>query len=131
MITKDKHKAKEFINDLPDDTLIEVKRFKKTRSGQQNRAMHLFFEQLAGQLNEFAEFEYKGVTGKVFVTPYTKEIVKEYIWKPLQKKMFGTDTTTKLTTEQIDLILDSLANSFHEFEIVFPSRIQNYLDCIK
>ena len=127
MITQYKHKAIEYLNTL--NGLIEVKPFKKTRSSLQNRAIHLFFNQLAGQLNEFDEFEFKGVTGKTFTTPYTKEIVKEYIWKPLQKQMFGTDSTTKLTTEQIDLILDTLAKSFQEFEIVFPTRIQKYIDC--
>ena len=43
---------------------VEIKEYKQTRSGLQNSALHLFFAQLAEQLNEIGqEYHFTGYDG--------------------------------------------------------------------
>ena len=129
MITSDKDRAKAFIDKL--DGLIEIRLAKKTRSSQQNRALHLFFRMVADELNEMGlEFTYTGVKGMSMSVPYTEQIVKDFIWRPIQKALFNIESTTKLTTEQIDRILDVIIKFFAESgaEIHFPSSFDIYLN---
>jgi hypothetical protein len=107
--------------------IVQLDKVINTRSNQQNRALHLFFEQLAQLFTDMGiEFEYKSlVKQKPIWMPYNKELIKETIWKPMQKKMFNIDSTTKLTTQMINDILDVLTLWFAEqgIEITFPNKI--------
>jgi hypothetical protein len=99
---------------------VTIEVFKNTRTSQQNRALHKFFQMVADMLNE------KGQTFKVldeFESQFTGTIVKECIWKPIQLVMFGTDSTKKLKTNEINIILDVLSDHFSKIgEVVeFPS----------
>lgn len=94
------------------------------RSSQQNKALHLLFQNMAFELNRIGkEFTYNGVKGMEISTTYTPEIVKEFIWKPLQAVMLKKDSTTKLTTQDIDAIFLILGRWFSEQGIIidFPS----------
>lgn len=94
------------------------------RSSQQNKALHLLFQNMAFELNRIGkEFTYNGVKGMEISTTYTPEIVKEFIWKPLQAVMLKKDSTTKLTTQDIDAIFLILGKWFSEQGIIidFPS----------
>jgi hypothetical protein len=101
------------------------------RSSKQNRALHLFFQQLADCLTDMGiEFEYKGlINKKTFWVPYSKELVKYTIWHPLQEKMFNIKSTKDLDTEKINRILDVLILRFGEegIEITFPNKFDAYL----
>lgn len=130
MKTKDKSKAIEFINDLPEDALIEVKKVKQTRSSLQNRALHLFFTKVSDALNELGfAFTYDGLQGFKLEITYTPEVVKQFIWKPIQKAMFQTDSTRQLTTKQIDQILEVIGKFFAEqgMDVHFPTQFDVYL----
>ncbi len=110
--------------------IVEISNVKATRTSQQNKALHLFYTILSQQLNEIGlEHRYFGVTGKELSLPYTKDIIKTFIWKPIQSAMFGIESTTKLKTEQINAILDVLIKHFGEqgIEVSFPSRFEEYL----
>lgn len=78
------------------------------RTLQQNAALHLFFTQLAEELNE------KGFDMRTLIRPeielsWTPYNVKQYLWKPLQEKLLGKKSTTKLNkTEDINLVYDNL-----------------------
>ena len=94
------------------------------RSSQQNKSLHLLFQNMAFELNRIGkEFIYSGVKGMEISTTYTPEIVKEFIWKPLQAVMLKKDSTTKLTTSDIDAIFLILGRWFSEQGVVidFPS----------
>lgn len=98
--------------------VIEI--YKKTRSSQQNRALHKMFDIIADQLNEI------GHTWKVldiFEVRYNKNIIKYGIWAPIQLTLYGTTSTKKLTTEHINEIVDVLAAHYSNLGIVieFPS----------
>jgi ABC-type phosphate/phosphonate transport system ATPase subunit len=78
------------------------------RSSQQNKALHKYLSDLANEL------EAHGITQKMFIDelkgwdiPITKEFLK-MIWKLKQKKMFLTDSTTKLKTDQVSQVYDAV-----------------------
>lgn len=99
------------------------KEIKETRSSQQNRALHKYFTLIADELNELGqEFCYTGISGKELSLQYTPTIIKEMFWKPIQMTMFETNTTTKLTTEQMNLIIEVFSKFFAErgVELNFP-----------
>ncbi len=113
---------------------IELKRVQITRSSQQNRALHLLFEIAAKELNGMGiPFTYSGLKGMEMETPFSGLIFKEFTWKPIQKTMFGTESTTKLTTQQIDQIFTVLNKFFAErgVELVFPSEFNKYIEKIE
>ena len=101
----------------------EIKPVISTRTEQQNKALHLFFTQLAEELNE------KGMDMRKLIRPeveisWTTYSVKEYLWKPIQKILTGKKSTTKLDkTQEINLIYDNLNRIIVERtkgEINFP-----------
>lgn len=65
----------------------------KKRTLPQNRAMHKNFEMIAEKLND-AGYDVRK-TIKIDI-PFTGMWVKEYMWKPIMKKMFKKDSTTLL-----------------------------------
>lgn len=77
------------------------------RTLQQNRAMWLWATQLAEMFNE------KGIDMRAFLRPaveisWTKNMVIEYIWKPLLKLSTGKDSTTDMSNfGDIDYIMDN------------------------
>jgi len=94
----------------------------KTRTSQQNRALHKYFALVAATLNA----ENLGVT--VVLKPDTEwsaDGVKEMMWKPVQKAVLGKTTTTKLTTEELTEIYDVMNKVLSErfdIHIEFPSN---------
>ena len=101
---------------------------KKKRTVSQNAALHLYFQYISDELNELGlTFSYDSIRGLTLETPYTATIVKELVWKPIQSHLFGTDSTTKLDTKQIDQIIMIFSNYFGQkgIEISFPS-IETY-----
>ena len=102
---------------------ITIEKFKKFRSNQQNSALHLYFNLLAEELNQH------GLDMKHFLKvdiSWSGLMVKELLWKPLQKVYLGEKSTTKLKTEDIDKIYDILNKVISErsngnIQVAFPS----------
>ena len=92
--------------------IIEMGLIKKNRSSLQNRALHLYFKLVAEELlNIGYDYHYAfPVSGEIISIPYTGDLVKEWIWKPLQNTMFKLESTTKLNTQMINDILEVIAN---------------------
>jgi len=109
---------------------IELKSVKMTRTSAQNRALHLFFTQVSEQLNNIGiPFVYRGLKGMEIETTWTPELFKEMTWKPIQKAMFGIDSTTKLKRNQIDPIFETINKFFAErgIDVSFPCEFDRYL----
>lgn len=109
---------------------IELKAVKMNRSSAQNRALHLFFTQVSEQLNDIGiPFVYRGLKGMEFEMQWNAELFKTFTWKPLQKAMFGIDSTTKLKRNQIDPIFETINKFFAErgIEVTFPCEFDYYL----
>ena len=69
----------------------------KERTPRQNRALHLYFQFLADTLND------AGQDMRVFLKegidiPWTKDTIKTFLWKPLQRIQLQKESTTDLST---------------------------------
>ena len=68
------------------------------RTERQNNAMHLWFRQMAEQLNDAGYSNAHPFNDQVEI-PFTEGLVKEMLYKPIIKAMYQkTSTTTTLTT---------------------------------
>lgn len=96
----------------------------KQRTKEQNNAIWLFMTRLAESLND-AGLDMKVVLKPQISIPWTKNSVHDYLWIPIQKAMYGTDSTTFLhKIEQVDkvhkVLMRELAEK-HEVEYIeFP-----------
>lgn len=110
--------------------IVDLTELKRTRSSQQNRAMHKFFTIIADELNNIgATFIYE--FGKETIEiPYTSELIKETLWKPIQKALFNKDSTSEITTEEINKVIDVITLKFGEMgiPIMFPNKFDLLLE---
>lgn len=91
------------------------------RTNQQNKALHTFFELVAEALNE-AGLDMRKTLKPEIEIPWSKETVKEFLWRPVQKMQLDKKSTMELTTKDIDVIYDTLNRflSKHGIHIDFP-----------
>lgn len=77
------------------DRLIDVfyESISRKRTSAQNKAIHRDMSIIAEKLND-AKYDVRK-TIKVSI-PFTTQLVKDYIWRPIQKKMFQKESTTEL-----------------------------------
>ena len=75
--------------DYGKEVIVEVHEFKPKRTNEQNAYYFLMNNEVAKFLNE------AGLTYGEFNLPYSKDIVHE-----IQKKIFGIETTTKLSIKE-------------------------------
>ncbi len=91
----------------------------KQRSNLQNASLHLYCNQIAEQLNDagisFNEFFKEGVE-----VPWTMEIVKDNIWRPIQVVMVGEESTTKPLTDEYPKIYEVINRKLSELLINVP-----------
>lgn len=102
---------------------------KKRRTNKQNRSMHLYCDWLAESLNE-AGLDMRKVLKPSIEIPWTRYMVKEFLWKAVLKQRTGKETTTEMTRNEVDDILDIL-NAFvaqKGMHVRFPSKesLENY-----
>ena len=107
------------------DCWISIEKFRKFRSDRQNRALWLFFSILAEELNN-SGYDMRTLIKKEVDISWTKNSIREYLWQPFQKAMFGEISTRKLTTEQINQIYDQINKVVAErtdgnIQVSFPS----------
>jgi len=98
------------------------------RSNQQNKALHKYCTELAVELNN------AGVTVEAVMkdlqADFTMETVK-MMWRAFAKAKYGKESTTELTSKQINEIFDEVNRHVSQFGISmsFPSQenTPNYL----
>ena len=104
---------------------VELKHLKNSRTVKQNASLHKFFMIISDELNELGmEYIYFGLKGAEISLRYTPDLVKMFFWKPIQVALFDFDSTTKLTTEQMNQIIDVIVKFFGDKGIIveFPSE---------
>ena len=79
----------------------------RQRTLTQNRALHMFCQNLADTLND-AGLDQKKVLKPEVDIPWTMEAVKEGLWKPLQEVVTGLKSTTKPEASQYSAIYELL-----------------------
>ena len=100
------------------------------RTIQQNKALHKFYELLATKLNE-AGYDMRKTLKNDIDIPWSKESVKDFLWRPIQQALLGKDSTTELETKDIDKIYDVLNRHLGEklgIHVDFPSNEPDLLD---
>jgi hypothetical protein len=124
-------RADKYLQELKEQgAIIEIKKVSQNRTNLQNRALHLFFEMAAKELNSNGvTYHYFDLNGVDVETRWTKELFKEMTWKPLQLAMFGTESTTKLKRTEIDPIFEAINLMFANMgiQISFPNQFDYYL----
>lgn len=78
------------------------------RTLQQNKALHLHFQHIAEALNDAGQDMRRTLSHEIEI-PWTAETVKEYLWRPVQEAQLLKESTTELTTKEINEIAETLA----------------------
>lgn len=80
----------------------------KPRTFTQNNALHLWYELVAEAFNE-AGYTVQLVLSKKMDMDWTKDSVKELLWRPAQQAILGKKSTTELNKlEDIDKVFEHL-----------------------
>jgi len=91
----------------------------KQRTLTQNAALHLFCTQLSEALND-AGFDFRTFIKEGYPVPFNENLVKEYLWRPIQKAITGKESTTKPERHEYGLIYDALNVKLAEHGIYIP-----------
>ncbi len=91
---------------------------KKQRSLPQNNSLHKYCTLLAEELNN-AGMDLRAVIRDEIEIPWNKDSVKSYLWKPIQKSLFQKESTTELTTGEVDKVYELLNKTVGERTGVF------------
>lgn len=95
----------EKINNLTKNCIYEVDIKEKKRSSQQNRLIHQFCKNIENEATK-QNFKLKDLVKDG--TPITMILVKELIFKKVCMSLYGKDSTTKLNTNELNLVFDSI-----------------------
>jgi len=98
---------------------------KETRTEQQNKALHKWFEQVAETCRD-AGVDAKVIMKSTISVQVNADFIKS-LWRVMQEALYNTTSTTKLTKDQqIDTIVDHFVRFFGEKHNIvlppFPSR---------
>ena len=103
--------------------MIEPDKPPKQRTMRQNAALHLYFTQLAQELND-AGLDMRKTLKPTVDIPWSCETVKEYLWRPVMKAQLNKESTTEMTTADIDQVFDTITRHLGEkfgITLSFPS----------
>ena len=93
------------------DTIgVTVRGVKATRTAIQNNALHKYFDLLSEKLNA-AGWDMKAVMEKLSKNakiPWSPLAIKERLWRPVQLQTYGTESTTKLDTNEVSVVYEAL-----------------------
>ena len=95
----------------------------KQRTIQQNKALHVFFDKLAIELNN-AGLDMRRTLKPGIDIPWEARTVKEYLWRPVQVEQLRKRSTTELNSSEINKIFNTLSRYLGEkfgLELSFPS----------
>lgn len=87
------------------------------RTLQQNKALHLWCEHIANKLNNAGMYMSEFLKLEV---EWSKDKVKEVVIKPLIKQMFGKSSTTQLSKQQLQKVIDVVTLAFANRGIEIP-----------
>ena len=93
--------------------------FGKPRTSKQNNALHVFCRLVSEELND------KGFSVESFFKdgveiPFSAEIVKEHIWRPIQKAITDKESTSDLTTLEVQSTYENVNRALSNKGIHIP-----------
>lgn len=77
------------------------------RTLTQNAALHVYFTLISEALND-AGLDMRKVLKPGVDIPWSPVTVKEYLWRPVMKAQLGKQSTTEMTTVEIDKVFDTI-----------------------
>ncbi len=86
---------------------VVIQPFKKTRTNLQNRAMHKYFTLLSESLSG-GGYDVMHTLKQDAEIPWTPELVKDLLWRPIMQAMTEKFSTTDLETHEVSQIYDVL-----------------------
>jgi hypothetical protein len=120
--------ARKAIKELPSGAIEIHFGSPSKRTGKQNNSLHEFFEHIANACNDSGhEMEVSSpMLSNSITVQWTKESIKEYIWRPVQVSMYpDTHSTEDLKTIELMKVTEQLQHFLvRDFglNIDFPSR---------
>ena len=102
------------------------KKIKYTR--KQHNAIFAYCQDVADGLNDSGKDMRKVLKPEVEI-PWTKESIYNIMWKGIQEVMFDTDSITKLETDQVSKIYETVNRhtAKHGVSVKFPSKEEEML----
>ena len=97
------------------------------RTERQNNAMHLWFRQMADQLND-AGYSAKHPFNDEIEVPFTEVLVKEMLYKPIIEAMYDKKSTATLTGGQVSEAAEVLVRWLSEKKGIhapFPQALKD------
>jgi hypothetical protein len=94
------------------------------RTAKQNDCLHKYFRLLAESLNA-AGLDMRKVMKPEWEIPWTEEMVKAHLWKPVQDVMLDKESTTELSTTDVDAVYQVVSRHLaekHGISVAFPSH---------
>jgi hypothetical protein len=102
-----------------------------TRTEAQNRALHLYCEQVADALNSGGLTIEQVLKNFTMELEWSKESVKEILWRTAQKRLLGKTSTTELSKQEDVSKVYEATNRFLAklgIHIPFPTYEPGYRD---
>lgn len=99
------------------------------RTERQNNAMHLWFRQMAEQLNDAGYSATHPFNDEIEV-PFTEVLVKEMLYKPVIQAMFDKKSTATLSGSQVSQAAEVLVRWLSEKKGIytpFPQSLKDQL----
>jgi len=100
-----------------------MKLAKDKRTIQQNKALHLWFTMLSQELNDAGLDMRKTLKPEVDIS-WTSQSIKEYLWRPVQLSQLQKQSTTDLSSDEVDKVWETLNRHLGEkfgLHVPFPS----------
>jgi hypothetical protein len=96
----------------------------KSRTLKQNNSIHKYCAMVAEELNRQG-IDMKALLKPEIEIPATPELVKTHIWKPVQNIMLDIESTTDLSTTDVDAVYQVISRHLaenHGISVAFPSH---------
>jgi len=108
-----------------DNPYVEVSyKIGNTRTNLQNNALHAWCQLLADTLNEsgitFEQFFKEG-----YELPWTKDVVKDHIWRPVQEFITGEKSTAKVKPGDYPKIYEPINMKLSNYGIHVPWPVRS------
>lgn len=95
----------------------------KQRTEAQNRSLHLYCQQVADALND-AGYDVRATLKEGIEIPWTMLLVKELLFRTIQKLQLGKNSTTELGTKDPTIVYETMNRNLGEkygIHIPWPS----------
>lgn len=107
--------------------VADLKSGKGKRTGLQNASIHLYLTHLVNAFNDAGldMTAVMSIISKGVGIPWSMSAAKERLWRPTQLATYGTESTTKLDSDQVGSVYEALNQVTSErlgIGVSFPDR---------